>query len=276
MKRKLELLLVLLTCVTIGMAFIQIDPKKEIFYNAIDDIETEDYKISFADMHSQATFTLMKVTIENKSEKYLVFDLSKINFHYRVADKDVTRKEKIKIIKPESTGRVTIKVINKEGFMQEDNIDVTIDGIMSYDPEEGQVISVENFKIPAEKKKFDAGDVTFSLKDLKPSTDETIVKFKVENTGDDMVLLDGSKVVFEKENGDISINMLNSKITTLLHDDKTSLKLKAEMPRDKKTNFDMQFSTFYVNFKDALTKVSGQKLGSHTLLLTTGEGTSEE
>ncbi len=162
----------------------------EIHYAEVAPIETDDYRISFHDMHSQSTFCLVRMEVTNKTSDWLFMDLSKISFD--IGGKVVNLENKKVMIKPLDTKNITVKSPAVEGLPAE-KVDITIDGITRM-PADGKISLLEEYPIPDTKKEISNADLKIALNSLKKETKLTDVKWDVENTGKLPVLINESKI----------------------------------------------------------------------------------
>lgn len=240
-----------------------IDPKKEYKYKASAPIETDDYRIKFNLVENQAVFSLIKMTIINKTKGYLTIDLGEIKFD--INGKTYKYKSKTKIITPKGKKNVTVKVVDKVGKMQVETFKVDIGGVKIY-PITDKKLTLEKFKLPVSRNTIEEGNFKLNVKKVSKKTDETLLKMKVTYTGDHIGLIDFSKAVFVKENGEEFANVNSkSKPKLLLPGNSDNILLRAEIPVVKK-EFDMQFATFYIDWKDAIKELSGESRQKHTVI----------
>lgn len=239
-----------------------VDPKMEYKYKLPEAIETDDYKITFRMVENQAVFSQVKIKITNKTTDYLVLDLGKITF--TVNEKEYKNKSKIKIIFPKDDKNIILKVVDKTAKMQVESFKINIDGITKYSVD-APILEFEKFKLPVSKNTIEKNDFALNVKKIKKETDETIIKFKATYSGDKLILLDASKVVFVKEDGEEFANVHSkSKPELLFSGDNENIELRAEIPVIKK-QFDMQFATFYIDWKDSVKELSGVAGKTHAV-----------
>jgi hypothetical protein len=237
------------------------DPKKEIHYKDIPPIVTNEYVLSFHDMHSQATFTLVRVEFENKTDGYLTLDLTKIGFTY--VDKGTLNFKgylfagESKLIGPHDKKDFTVKVTDDGGWMQVNQFHLTVDGIAIY-PADGMKITPPEFKLPASKNSIDAGVVSLNLLKVKQTTDVAAAQFEFNYKGQSAMVVDYSKMSIRTEAGQVYANVYKKSNPEFSFPNESSKGfVQVAIPIQV---VDMQFATLYVQFNDAIQELQKEDL----------------
>jgi|GEM_PF-2763158 len=242
------------------------DPKKEIHYKDIPPIVTDEYTMSFHDMHSQATFTLVRIEIENKTDGYLTFDLTKIGFTYpekgTIYFKGSVLTGTSKLIGPHDKKDFTAKATDDGGWMQVEKFHLTIDGIAIY-PADGMKITPPEFKLPASTNSIDAGAVKVNLLKVKQETDVTAAQFEFTYKGQSAMVIDNSKMTIRTEAGQVYANVFKkSKPEFSFPNESSKCWVQVSIPANV---VDMQFATLYVQFNDAIQQLSKEDLSKQDI-----------
>lgn len=159
---------------------------KEIHYKDVEPIKTDDYWMSFSDMHSQEDFVQFKVEVLNKTQDYLVLSLDK--FTFKTDGGEVHGKVKEVIIKPGATKNITVRGEGIPGLPAE-KVDVKFDGIKRI-PIDLPEIQLEDYPLPDTKKEVKAANCLVRLTKISKETKATDAKWEVENIGDTPLLMD--------------------------------------------------------------------------------------
>ena len=245
-------------------SFVNMDPKKEIHYKDIANIETEHFILKFSDMHSQSNFTMMKISVENITDGYLIVDRSKMSFYYPGNNKTLFSKNNVSImgggelynnggafiIPPKKAKNVIVKVTDPGGWMQVDSIQFNLGGFTYLKPT-GEATKFERMTLPPVKKVVESDKLNLSLLKEERETKQSKIVVLAENTSENYYRFNSEKVVFAKEDDSESINYARKKTYLLKPEGQKKFTFIARIGRDKKTAFDMQFSKFYLDFKDA-------------------------
>lgn len=215
----------------------------EIHYKALDPIKTDDYWISFEDMHSQDAFIQIKVEFLNKTDDILAIQFDQITF--TVDGNSCAAPEKQLLIKPGMTRNFYLKTTEIPGLPAE-TVEVNFGGI-SRIPTGGDHVSVEDYPLPDTKKLVKSSDIHIAMTKVKKETKVTDVKWTVTNNGDKPVLMDQSLLTMSVEDGkgEWPTEAVN-KGFKIIWPGKTA-NLKGEFRIPAKTA-DMQFANLLVHF----------------------------
>ena len=243
----------------------------EIHYGDIDPIETDEYRIAFSDMHSQATFALVRAEFTNKTDDFLFIELSKVSYTLPDGSKIQPVAKKVKI-NPNATKKISIKAPGSAGLPAE-NLEVEIGGITQL-PVNGEVENLEDYPLPDTKKKITSNNVSIALNTLKKETKVTEAKFKVQNTGDTPILVNNSLITVTCEGNDkVWPCEAKSSAYKILWPGK-SMNLKATFKIPGKI-VDMQFANMSIHWNKALVSSSEKDLKGGAISLKMDLGKTE-
>jgi len=225
------------------------DPKHENHYKPLDPIQTEYYTLEFADAHSQQAFSLIKVTITNKSYDYIFFNPNECTFKFEHGDYKPSKKEII--VKPKKSKTVTLKVAGGDKFHVEK---YTLElGGFSILPTDVAASEGEQFQVPANTNNTEVGAFKLKLLKAEQETQETFLQFSCTYTGSKIGIVDPSNIVLSTEKGDYANDSKRSK-PFLLQDGK-SKKIVATYHIEGKI-LDMQFATMHLLWKETFKESS--------------------
>jgi hypothetical protein len=173
------------------------DPRYEIHYKDVKTIENSYYSISFANAHSQAAFTKIKVTVVNKTKDYLIIKPSEFVFKYD--NKTFSPAGKDIIVKPEKTKIKTFTVKGDMNFHVK-QLSIEFNGFYTFSAE-GKAVKTDNYILPPVTNNFSNGIFECDLKKLKKKTQITDAQFKGKYNGDNIGIVDAKKVNVKIESG---------------------------------------------------------------------------
>ncbi len=241
------------------------DPKHENHYQ-VKPIETDEVAISFSDTHSQQAFTHAKIKVTNKTTDYIVFKTKEAVFKYDFGDYNpgvggIFRSSNMMVLPKDSDTRI-LKVTGSTKFHVE-TLKLQLDGFYRVSSE-GKTQEAPDFKLPAAVNEFKAGAFKVSLEKIKKETDETAVNFKCIYEGNDIGIVDPTKVVLKLENGQEYANdNRKGKVELLLPGEDIKFTVVFHVP-GKVT--DMQFANMLLVWKNAFieSKAVPFKVGTAT------------
>lgn len=259
------------------------DPKHENHYEKLEPVETDAYKVSFSDQHSQKEFVFVKLKIENKTRDYLLFKPQEMSFS--VPDEGEFHPKKGKIfIGPKEDESKTIKVTGDGNFHAEE-LTMKLAGLYRVS-REGEVQEGEPFRLPAKKNVFEVGDGSFECSlagDVTQETDETVADFECSYYGDGVGLVDQRKVSVKTEEGKEFANKKKKgllgkvagkdPVKKLMDGEKTTVKTQFEIPADV---VDMQFATLFVHWNDCFQESIPEALEKQERKFVLDEAKTEE
>lgn len=222
----------------------KVDPTHENHYKDIPTIETNELSIDLFDAHSQMGFTLVKAKITNKTSDYIVVKTGEIIFVYEHGS--YNPKADMVIIKPKGRKSKTFKVSGDDKFHVK-SLSLELKGFYRL-PVDGEIQEAPDFQLPASTNDFTAGKYKCNLLKIKQETQETIAQFKCVYNGDNMGLLDPSKLVVKTEDGREYANVIKkSKVKIMQGGDKDKFNAMFKIPGKI---VDMQFATMHIVWKD--------------------------
>jgi hypothetical protein len=178
------------------------DPKHENHYK-VNPVETDEVSISFSDAHSQQEFTTAKIKVTNKTTDYILFKTNESTFKYDFGEFHPTvggffRGSKMMVMPKDSDTRI-LKVAGGNKFHVE-TLSLMLNGFNRVSSE-GKVQAGDDFKLPAAVNDFKAGNFKCSLEKVKKETKETAVTFTCTYQGNDIGIIDPTKITLKLENG---------------------------------------------------------------------------
>jgi hypothetical protein len=225
------------------------DPKHENHY-AVQPIETDEVSVSFTDSHSQQEFTATKIKVANKTNDYILFKTNEATFKYEFGDFHPSvggffRSAKMTVLPKDSDTRV-LKVTGGKNFHVE-NLTLDLSGFYRV-AAEGKTQAAEDFKLPASVNEFKAGNFKCSLEKIKKETKETEVFFKCTYQGNDVGIVDATRITLKTENGQEYANdNKRAKIELLVPGEEITISAAYHVP-GKVT--DMQFANMLLVWKN--------------------------
>lgn len=250
---------------TIDAQIPETDPKFEVRYGAVDMVETDEFDMSFSEMHCQMEFALVKITIVNHTDDWLYFDPSKVTF--TANGSDFVAKGRSWQVGPNNSKSKTVKVAG-EGNYKSDSYTVKIDGAMQLLPATGTVSDPGAFRIPASSNTVSTDAYKISLADVKKKTKETLVVFECTYIGKDMGLVysnEPSMCPAGMEDKMYSTDNMKDKVKVLKPGKKTKVKMIYHIPASV---VDMQFADLDIHWNGTLVESKFEDIDfSHTLNL---------
>jgi hypothetical protein len=225
------------------------DPKHENHYQ-VKPVETDDVLVEFSDAHSQQEFTHVKIKVTNKTPDYILYKTDQSTFKYDFGDYHPTvgglfRSSKMMVSPKDSDTRI-LKATGSTKFHVE-SLMLKLDGFHKVSAE-GKTQEGPDFKLPAAVNEFKAGAFKCTLEKVKKETKETEVSFKCIYQGNDVGLVNPSRITLKLENGQEYANdNKKNKVDLLLPGEETKLVASFHVP-GKVT--DMQFANMLLVWKD--------------------------
>ncbi len=177
------------------------DPKHENHYE-VAPIENDDLKITFKNAHSQQEFTLVEMTITNKTSDFLYCKGNEAKFIYDHGTFNPKGNLLSRInfsIPPMETVSKTFKVTGDTKFHVEKlQLDLNCFYKIS---SKGEILKAPDFQLPAAKNSFTAGDCKCTLEKEKQATQESAAKFKCSYSGKKVAFIDPSKLSVKLKDG---------------------------------------------------------------------------
>ena len=229
------------------------DPKHENHYQ-VKPVETDEVSISFTDAHSQQEFTHTKIKVTNKTNDYILFKTAETTFKYEFGEYHpvvggIFRSSKMTVFPKDSDTRV-LKVSGGNQFHVE-GLELKLGGFYRV-AAEGKTQDAPDFKLPASANDFKAGVFKCSLEKIKKETKETEVFFKCVYQGNEIGMIDPTKITLKLENGDEYANdNKKAKMELVLPGEDVTISASFHVP-GKIT--DMQFANMLMVWKNTFTE----------------------
>ncbi len=237
--------------ITINASFAQrkpSDPKHENHY-VVKAIVNDDYAIEFVDAQSQQEFSLVKITITNKTVDYLYFKGTDSKFIYDFGTVSPTGGLLNRIdffIKPNDHETKTLKVTGGKNF-HVDKLKLDLNCLYKV-AINGKKLKTPDFQLPASKNTFTTGDFHVSLEKSKQTTKETSAEFKCTYTGKEIGLVNPAQLSVKLKDGqEFANNGSKDKIEILRPGDDCKFYAVFNIPRKIA---DMQFTVLTINWND--------------------------
>jgi hypothetical protein len=178
------------------------DPKHEYHYS-VKPIETNEVKVEFSDAHSQQEFSNVKVKVTNKTTDYILFKTKESAFKYDFGEVHpgvggLFRGANMMVLPKDSDTRI-LKATGGNKFHVK-QLTLQLDGFYLV-PAEGKTQEAPDFKLPAAVNEFKAGNFKCTLEKVKKETKETQVTFKCTYQGNDIGIVDPSRITLKTEDG---------------------------------------------------------------------------
>ncbi len=229
------------------------DPKHKNFFKASGNIEGKNYTVAFDDIVARMEYAKMAVKVTNTGNDYLMFKTQESDFIFEFGK--FTSKEKTVFILPNSSENETLKATGDNRF-HVDAFKLNFSGLY-FISAKGKIQEMEEFRLPASKNFIEAGNFKISLLKSEQRTQETWAKFECEYIGDDVGILDPSKIAVRVDGKDIVYaNDIKKAKKTILQKGGPVFLRKGETASFKAVFHipgriaDMQFSLLYIIWGD--------------------------
>jgi hypothetical protein len=224
------------------------DPLK--WYKEFEISSNGDIKLISNNPLAKSNYCKFELRIQNNSKEFVYFYPNKCVFRY--ADGEYSPKAKnAVVVHPGDERSPTLKVEGGKKFLVNE-FEFIPGGFFTFD-NEGTPTEAPDYRLPAEKNDFKAGNFKVQLLKLKKETAETAVQFEVTYTGDKIALVSPSKAVVRTEDGTEWANARShEKPDVLERNDKCKFTLLFHIP-GKIT--DMQFAIMHIVWKSVFAEV---------------------
>jgi len=256
--KKITLLLtaILITSISVN-AQKKKDPKYEHHFKVPASVSTDEYSLEFSNVESQAEFCKFAVKVTNKTNDFLIFNKGASVFNFEFGQ--FSEKNKDIIIKPNGSKKKVLQADGNTRF-QVEKFDVDFDGFTLV-PVKGTVSEMEDFQVPASTNTVssDLFDVKLNPKKTSLKTQGSVLQFECTYKGDEIGLLDASKIVIKVEGTEkeYANNDAKSDVKMMKRGDKIKFKTKFFIPG---RIADMQFANMIISWKDAFVETKAKKL----------------
>jgi hypothetical protein len=229
------------------------DPKHEFHYK-VSPLETDEVSIYFIDSHSQQEFTATKIRVNNKTNDYIFYKTAETTFKYEFGEFHPTVGGLFRganmVVRPRDSDTRVLKITGGNEFHVE-SLGVILNGF-SRVAAEGKTQDAPDFKLPAAVNDFKAGNFKVTLEKIRKETKVTEAVFNCIYQGNDVGIVDATKVVLKLENGQEYANdQKKNKAEIVLPGDETKIAVSFHVP-GKVT--DMQFANMLLQWKDTFTE----------------------
>jgi hypothetical protein len=247
-------------------------PYKKIYYKSAD-AENEALSIKIENAVSTDAETKFKLIITNKTNDYIIYKADESIF--KIDGKEISPQERWLVIEPNKSD---YRVVNAKGagYNKIKNYSYVVDGLYRVNTEGGS-ITAPDFKLPASKNDFKAGNFTCELSKLEKETGGTKAKFKCTYSGNEIGFLMPAKVAVKMPDGNEYANN-NSKAKTIVFlkkGDEDNFTLVWDRMQGGKAT-DMQKVDMLIKWNDAFKEAPAQKMKSETLSVDIDEAVSKD
>jgi len=251
------------------------DPKHKNFFKSPAKIETELYSVSFKNIVAKIDYAKMAVEIKNTSNDYLMFRAEEPVFVFPFGN--YHSKEDLIYILPNSAESITLKASGDNKF-HVDHFNMEFTGLYKLSAK-GGVQEGEEFRLPANKNNIEVGSFKVSLIKTSQRTQETYGKFECEYIGDEIGIIDPSRISVRVDGTDLvyANDVKKSKSSFLSKGGPVFLR-KGEKAIIKAVFHipgriaDMQFSLLYIMWGDTFREVQPEKLTTKKVEFVLDEG----
>jgi len=245
-----------------------VSPKHVNYYKTPESIETNNYKIDISNIVSKTEYAKFGIKITNIGTDYIMFNKGASEFVYK--NGKYSDKEKIVYILPTKSKTKTIKATGTNMF-HTDTINLVLKGLYII-PAKGKTVKAENFKLPASKNSFIAGNFRIKLLKLKQETQETYAKFECTYIGDEIGIVDPTKLSVKidgKEEFEYANDNKKAKPELLRKGEKVKFSVYFHIPAKIS---DMQFAVLKINWNDTFQESVAKEVKSKTINFIVDEG----
>ena len=193
------LILIIALALNISVQAQNTDPNHKNFFKESGKIEGENYTVEFIDIVAKVDYAKMAAKVTNTSNDYLMFKTQEPEFIFEFGK--FNSKEKIVFILSNSSEKETLKVMGDNRF-HVDEFKLNFSGLYFLSAK-GKVQEMEEFRLPASKNYIEAGNFKISLIKADQRTQETYGKFECEYIGDNIGIVDPSKISVRVDGKDI-------------------------------------------------------------------------
>jgi len=248
---KLSALIPLIVLVlTFSLHAQKVDSKHTNYYKIPDAIEGDGYKVEFYNIVAKASYAKMGVKITNNGIDFLMYNCEETKFVYDFGE--FNPEEKTFFISPNSDKTKTIKVEGGTQFHVDEFV-LDFSGLYLL-PSRGKSVEVEEFKLPPAKNDITVGDFIIRLLKTKQTTKETYAKFECQYSGNDIAVIDPTKISIRVNETDIVYANDNRKAKALFLNkgEKGVFVTTFHIPGKIA---DMQFSEMYISWGETFKSV---------------------
>lgn len=239
------------------------NPKHRNFFKSSEKIEGNKYSVAFIDVIAKVDYAKMAVEVNNTSNHYLMFKPEESEFVFNFGT--FNSKEDVVFILPNSSERETLKATGDNRF-HVDKFKMNFAGLYHLSAK-GKTQEVEEFRLPASKNNIEAGNFKINLIKTNQRTQETYGKFEVEYIGDEIGIVDPSKLSVRVDGKDlVYANDVKKSTSSILSKGGPVFLRKGESATFKAVFHipgkiaDMQFSLLYIVWGDTFIESKPEKI----------------
>lgn len=205
--------------------------------------------------------TKFKLKITNKTNDYILYKPEESKFI--INGKEMAPTEKWLLVLPNDNDYITINV--KGGpFNSVTNYTFQLDGLYKVSSN-AKGLDAPDFRLPATKNDFTAGNFNCNLSKLTKETEKTSVKFSCTYTGDKIGFVFPSKTSVKMPDGNEYANAKSKEKPIFLTKGKSDdFKLVWDRMQGGKS-MDMQFVEMFIKWNNTFVEVSPEKMKPETL-----------
>lgn len=249
----------ILATMTIAAASAAILGGHVIYFGTPDPVETKDYKYEFKDPVAHEDYCKFGFRVHNVSSDILVYKQGESSI--LINGKTQSETNKTLFLQPGKKNFFpqTYTVKGELPDYHFEQFTFNLEGLYKIKTD-GPVVKADNYKLPAAKNEFKAGDFTITLKDLDKETKETEAEFEVLYTGADYGLVNSAMVsasVPDKGTTIFANDYKNSDYEILERGDKVDIKVVLHIPARYS---DMQFANMELIWNDCFRTAKAIKL----------------
>lgn len=254
-----KLLLAIVVAVTTLTASAQKERKFEKIFYKDSKTENKDLVIVVDNAVSTAAETKFKLKITNKTNDYILYKPEESKF--MVNGKEMAPKEKWLIIGPNESD---FRVINMKGsFNTIRDYSFQLDGLYRI-PANAKGIETPDFRLPATKNDFSAGNFNVTLNKMSKESGATDVKFNVSYNGDKIGFIFPSKAgVLMPDKNEYANAKSKAAPIMLMKGEDDSFTLHWDRMQGK--GMDMQKVEMFIKWNATFSEVEPNKMNSETL-----------
>ena len=252
-----------------------ISPKHKNYFKSPQTIETKSYAISFTDIVAKMDYVKMAAEIKNNSNDYLIFKAEESEFIFDFGE--VKNKSDLLYILPNSSIKKTLKATGGNQF-HVDKFVLKMGGLYRLSSK-GKTQKAEEFRLPANRNNLNAGNFKISLIKTSQRTQETYGKFEVEYIGENVGIIDPSRITVRVDGTDlVYANDIKKAKKSFLSSGGPIFLRKGEKATFKAVFHipgriaDMQFSLLYIIWGDTFIESEPQKLEAKKINFIIDEG----
>jgi hypothetical protein len=249
------------------------DPKHENHYGAVT-VDSEEMTLEIPESHSQQEFTLLKLKVTNKTNDYIFLKGAETIFKYEFGEFKPTgggmfQSLNLQVL-PKEVETKTLKLSGGGKNYHVQNLTFIPNGFYRVSSE-GKVAESPDFKLPLASNDVVAGNFKCTVDKLDKETKETKITFKCAYRGNDVGILDPTKMVVRLKSGQEFVNDNHkSKAVLMVSGDEEKIVATFHVPG--KTE-DMQFNNMDIVWKNTFSesKMVPIKLKNADLVLDPGK-----